>query len=218
MRIGTWNLAGHWGAGHRDLLGSLDCDVLLLTEVATAVELPGYQMHPTDGFMAAGRYWAAVASRVGLRPMADPHRASVMAEVDGLRMCASILPWRSCGRSAPWTGKSTTEKTTNAVADIEAAGPDVWGGDWNHRLCGTEYAGSGQGAERIRAAVERLGLVVPTVGLPHRLTGSSAIDHIAVPRSWDVVSAQRVSGVVGGAALSDHDAYIVTAAPTETLF
>ena len=210
MRIGTWNLAGRWDARHMELVLSLDCDVLLLTEVSTRVALPEYRLHGTVGMMAHGRHWAAVASRTGLRALPDPHGASAMAEVEGMRVCASILPWRSCGRSEPWVGTSTGEKTVNAVADIEKSRPEVWGGDWNHSLSGTEYTGSGSGAERIRTAAERLGLAIPTVGLPHRRAELTSIDHVALPTWWEVASAQRVSGVLGGVVLSDHDAYVVT--------
>jgi len=218
VRVGTWNLEGRWDARHLEFVLSLDCDVLLLTEVCSRVALPGYQLHATAGWMARGRHWAAVGSRTGLRPLPDPHGASAMVEIDGLRVCTSILPWRSCGGGTPWSGTSTGEKTVSAVAAIEASEPDVWGGDWNHGLSGTEYTGSGLGADRIRTATERLGLVVPTVGLPHRRSALSSIDHVAIPSSWDVALADRVSGVVDGVALSDHDAYIVMAAPTETRF
>jgi hypothetical protein len=35
------------------------------------------------------------------------------------------------------------------------------------------------------------------------------IDHIAVPRSWEVQAAQLHPAVAEGARLSDHDAYVV---------
>lgn len=213
VRIGTWNLAGRWGAHHLELVLSLDCDILLLTEVSTRVSLPGYCLHPTAGLMARGRYWAAVGAWTDLRPLPDPHGASAMAEVGGVRVCASILPWRTCGACEPWVGTSSEEKTAEAVAAVEAAGPMVWGGDWNHGLVGTEGAGSIGGRQRIISAVDRLGLVVPTEYLPHRLPRRYAIDHVAVPNTWEIVAAERVSGVVGGVALSDHDAYVVTGSP-----
>ena len=50
MRIGTWNLGGRWGDQHRAFLRRRDCDVWLLTEVRTDVQLHGYQ---TPGFVRA---------------------------------------------------------------------------------------------------------------------------------------------------------------------
>lgn len=97
VRIGTWNLAGRWDARHLALIETMDCDVLLLTEVSECVELPGYDLHLGGLSMMPKRRWAAVASRLPMRPMPDPHGASAMAELEGLRVCSTILPWRSCG-------------------------------------------------------------------------------------------------------------------------
>lgn len=213
VRIGTWNLAGRWDTRHLELLLALDCDVLLLTEVSTRAGLPGYHLHPTAGLMAPGRHWATVAARTDLVPLPDPHGASAMAEIDGVRVSASILPWRSCGSREPWVGTSSAEKTAQAVAAVEAARPEIWGGDWNHGLVGAEHAGSIGGRQQILAAVGRLGLAVPTGQLPHRRQGLYSIDHVAVPGGWEVVASQRVSGVVDGVALSDHDAYVVATVP-----
>ncbi|MQW75290.1 hypothetical protein GHK92_05335 [Nocardioides sp. dk4132] len=35
-----------------------------------------------------------------------------MAEVEGLRVCSSVLPWHACGSRAPWTGTTSAEKTS----------------------------------------------------------------------------------------------------------
>jgi len=101
MRIGTWNLAGRWDARHLALLEAMNCDVLLLTEVSERVELPAHDLHLGEALMAPRRRWAAVASRSALRPLPDPHGASAMAEVEGIGVCSSVLPWRSCGSRAP---------------------------------------------------------------------------------------------------------------------
>ena len=114
------NLAGRWDARNLALIDTMDCDVLLLTEVSERVELPGHGLHLGGPSMMPKRRWAAVASRQPLRPMPDPHGASAMAELGGLLVCSSILPWRSCGTQDPWAGATTAEKTIDAVAAVEA--------------------------------------------------------------------------------------------------
>ena len=79
MRIGTWNLAGRWDPRHLALIETMDCDVLLLTEVSERVELPGYDLHLGRLLMSPKRRWAAVASRLPMVPLPDPHGASAMA-------------------------------------------------------------------------------------------------------------------------------------------
>lgn len=82
----------------------------------------------------------------------------------------------------------------------------MWGGDWNHALIGPESAGSRAGRAAIAGLAGRLGLRVPTSGLPHRLGGAQrTIDHIAVSAALPVRLAHRVPAP----RLSDHDAYVV---------
>lgn len=209
MRIGTWNLQGRWDARHRDLIDGMNCDVLLLTEVSEQVDLPGYGLHLGQQLMMPKRRWAAVASRLEVRPLPDPHGASAMVELEGLGVCSSILPWRGCGTRDPWTDGNTAEKTRAAVAAIEDAQPSVWGGDWNHAVSGREWAGSVAGRLHVLAAVERLDLQVPTAASPHQIESLLSIDHIAVPKSWAVGPTQRHQALVGEDRLSDHDAYVV---------
>lgn len=161
--------------------------------------------------MVPRRSWATVASRLPMRPLPDPHGASAMAEVDGIRFCSSVLPWRNCGNEDPWMGANTAERTIAAVAAVEAAAPTVWGGDWNHTLSGGEWSGSLAGRKALLDAVERLGLQVPTADAPHQNEGLS-IDHIAVPKSWVDSPARRHRAFVGESRMSDHDAYVVEAA------
>jgi endonuclease/exonuclease/phosphatase family metal-dependent hydrolase len=215
VRIGTWNLEGRWDDRHLDLITRMDCDVLLLTEVSERVHLAEYEMHLGDQLMARQRRWAAVATRqLPLRPLPAPHGASAMVELEGLRVCSSILPWRGCGTRGPWTGSTTSEKTSAAVAEIEAHAPSVWGGDWNHALSGREWTGSIDGRRTLLAAVERLQLQVPTAEMPHQIDGLVSIDHLAVPTTWEVRATQRYRAFVGAARISDHDAYVVDAVPS----
>ena len=213
MRIGTWNLAGRWDDRQRALLETMDCDVLLLTEVSERLDVPGYDLHLGRQLMAPKRRWAAVASRLPASPEPDPHGASAMVALEGLRVCSSILPWRSCGTSDPWVGATSAEKTSAAVAAVETSAPSVWGGDWNHALSGKERAGSVAGRQSLLGAIDRLKLYVPTASSPHQIEELLSIDHIAVPVSWVVSVTQRHRAVVGETRLSDHDAYVVEASP-----
>lgn len=212
MRISTWNLEGKWSHAHRDVLMGEDCDLWLLTEVAAGTRLPGYAAVITVADMAPGKAWAAVFSRLALAALSDPHPASVAARVGDLVVCASVLPWRSCGDADPWKGRNQDERTTAAVdALVQAlpAEPLVWGGDFNHALRGTEVAGSAGGAARTRAAADDRGLRFPTIGAGHRRPGVLTIDHIGVPKQWQAeVEHHRVDS-----ALSDHDVYVVDVDP-----
>lgn len=209
VRIGTWNLEGRWDERHLELITRMACDLLLLTEVPERVELPETNLHIGAGLMAPRRRWAAIATCWPLRALDDPHGASAMAEIAGLRVCSSILPWRGSGDRDPWRGGDTAERTEAAVSSIELGGPAVWGGDWNHALLGREWSGSQRGRQAIAGAVDRLGLQVPTNRAPHRIDGLLSIDHIAVPSDWKVLEVLRHSASVDGVRISDHDAYVV---------
>lgn len=213
MQIGTWNLAGRWTSSHLDFLKRLDCDVLLLTEVSDRTEIPGYHGHLSGTAMARDRRWAGVFSRSFLDPRDDPHPASAMAVTMGRTFCSSVLPWRSCGDRLPWIGGRHEDRTKHAVASLTDRLPStdlVWGGDWNHALEGKEYAGSLGGRRHLLAAVEHLGLKVPTSALPHRIEGLASIDHVGVGAHQAVRSAERVQADDGPLRLSDHDAYVVS--------
>ena len=208
MRIGTWNLAGRWSPNHLDLLTEADCDVWLLTEVSQRVTSPGFYAHVTGALMQPTKYWAGVYSRRPLTGLPDPHPASAAAVVDGTTYCSSILPWKGSDGPPFWPGDNHAARTEFAVIALLgglASIPLVWGGDWNHSLSGPEMAGSKAGREHILAAVDKLGLRVPTAELPHRLEGLLSIDHVAVASERAVVSAARLSAV----GLSDHDCYVV---------
>jgi hypothetical protein len=209
MRIGVWNLQGRWDGRHCQQIQAMSCDVVLLTEVSERVVIPGMELHRTAATIAPRRRWAAVAARKQVRGLADPHGATAMAEIDGLRVCSSILPWRSCGTREPWKGTTTAEKTAAAVADIEAAAPTAWGGDWNHAMSGREWSGSQGGRRSIVEAVDRLGLQIPTARAPHQIDGLLSIDHIAIPAAWATSEVEHHSAVLGGARISDHDAYVI---------
>jgi hypothetical protein len=209
VRIATWNLEGRWDLRHVAILEGMDCDVLLLTEVRDETEIPGMSLHKTKLEMVPRRRWAAVASRSELTALPDPHGAAAMAEVNGLRFCSSDLPWRGFAGWWPDVGGSQAEMTIAAVADIEAAAPQIWGGDWNHTLTGPDWTGTNEGRSSILGAVDRLDLTVLTSGSPLRDSGGLSVDHIATPASWSAVSVEHRVASVDGKRISDHDAYVV---------
>jgi hypothetical protein len=207
MRIGTWNLDRGWKPAHHEFLRAQKCDVWLLTEVNDKLRLDGWHEVRTSTRMKRGQAWAAIFSRLPLSSGFEPHPASIAARVDGVLFCCSILPWRGCDSDAPWLGERHADKTANALEQLISAMPAgelVWGGDWNHALAGTEYAGSLEGRRALQQAVSARGLRVPTETLPHRIVGLLSIDHVAIPSAWSA-TAQRVPAD----GLSDHDAYVV---------
>lgn len=219
VRIGTWNLAGRWSNDHRTLLLGADCDTWLLTEVNEATILPGYELHASEARMAPCRRWAAVASKVHMELEPDPHPASARVRIGSTTYVSSILPWRSCGSGPPWVGDRHVDKTENAVGELvenlHDGSPLVWGGDWNHALTGTEYAGSMGGRRAVLAALESLGLEARTADLPHAIEGLHTIDHLAVPAGVRA-EASRIDASHDGKRLSDHDAYVVELDPARS--
>lgn len=212
MRLGTWNLAGRWDARHLTLIEAMDYDVLLLTEVSERVELPGYDLHLADLVMAPKGRRSAVASKLPMRPMPDPHGASTMAGVDGFRVCSSILAWRSCGTQAPWAGATRAERTSAAVSAVEVAAPTVWGGDWNHALSGRE-SGRARSQDSVTCSRRSSGWDSESpASSSHQIEDLLSIDHVAVSKSWVVGATQRHRAFVGETRISDHDAYVVDAA------
>jgi hypothetical protein len=78
-------------------------------------------------------------------------------------------------------------------------------------MSGREWSGSKHGRRSILEAVDRLGLQLPTAGLPHQIEGLLSIDHIAVPADWRVLEVEHHPAFAGGARISDHDAYVIEA-------
>jgi hypothetical protein len=213
LRIGTWNLQGRWSPAHTAMLERHECDVWLLTEVNNDLELSGFHAHRSAALMAARRCWSAVLTRESVQALTDPHPASAAITMDGATYCASVLPWRSCGRSWPWVGDRHADKTAAAINDLDDAlplGPIVWGGDWNHALIGKEYSGSLGGRSAIAQMLARRQLQVPTSEFPHRIDGLLSIDHIALDQTVGVARVERF--IAKG--LSDHDGYLVETAST----
>jgi hypothetical protein len=216
MRIGTWNLDARWSAKHAAFLHDQAADVWCLTEVAPRAiangRIAGYAAVGSTGRMARGQVYAVVAAHIAPTDARCPHPATVVAEVGGITVASSVLPWRGAG-SQPggvWAGSRLRDWLADALAAIQASGATVWGGDWNRNLAGGwQFVGTARGDKAIRDAVDAMGLVVATAELPHQKPGLFAIDHVSVPASWRVRSARRIAAD----GLSDHDAYIVDAEP-----
>ena len=208
LRIGTWNLAA--GSGEGAFLTSLDCDVLLLTEVSPDMKMDGYNLRCSQGVMACGQHFAVVATRAE-PDCARPHDASVASALGPTTFMASVLPWRSAMSSDGFLGDGQGERTRGAVEAISVgwpAGTVVWGGDRNHELTGRLGAGAKNGRDVILHLLRERKLQVPTSVLGAE-GGYGSIDHIAVPQDWKIMSVERHVAMVGSRRLSDHDAYVV---------
>jgi hypothetical protein len=212
MRIGTWNLDAGWTRRHAAVLSDADCDVWLVTEMVDGVSLPGYAVHFCAARMSPGQHYAAVLSRLAMEPLSDPHPASAAVRIDGLTFCSSVLPWRSKDDPLVWGEGDQGARTTAAVQALRASlipSESVWGGDFNHPLVGsTRWCGSAAGRQAIEQLATSLGITMVTASLPGRLAGTCSIDHIGVPTAWTITEASRIALPP---ALSDHDAYVVTA-------
>lgn len=216
IKVGTWNLDGHWSDQHESLLISEQCDVWLLTEVHPSIHVNRFNIHLSAQRMSRGQHYAAILSRSPLTPIPHPHPASVAAVVEDITFCSSILPWAGCAGQpvSPWhNGESVSEMVRETVDSLIGKLPKgslVWGGDWNQNLeGGWQHVGSKGGQSHICDALKVLELQIPTKDLPHRINGAYTIDHIAVPKRWECSNATRVST----AGLSDHDAYMIDATP-----
>ena len=210
MRIGTWNVDARWDPRHQRLVSEQACDVWLLTEIPDKVVLPGFRRHTTQGHMARGQFWAAIFAR-DLTPLDEPDPATAAATFGEVTLWSSVLPWPSCGRQGPWAGDRHDDRIRTALDGLQArrpAGDLIWGGDWNHSL-EERVLGSRVGRASLVELLDAFGLQVPTAALPHQIAGAKSIDHIAVPASWQIRSAERVHAEADGRRLSDHDAYVV---------
>ena len=210
VRIGTWNLEGKWSPEHLALLDRADCDVWLLTEVHIDASIPGMQVHRTAEVMRPQKAWAAIFSTFDADPQPDPHRATALAHIDGLRFMSSVLPWRSCGSSWPGSSLAEKQRATLDALRVHINETTIWGGDWNQALEGSEYVGSLDGRDQVIELIHAARLTVPTRSLGSAAPGQRSIDHIAVPTGWDVDGAHRVPAEVDGYRLSDHDAYVIS--------
>ena len=219
IRVGTWNLAGRWSAGHQRFLEDAACDVWLLTEVPAAFSLGVGDVVRSQVTGTRGRSWAAVWSAEPLVDLTSPHEAAALARRGGTVFCSCVLPWRGARATWPDDGANIAEMTRVALErmapDLRAARDAlVWGGDWNHAMKGREYAGSAAGRTAITGLLEELEFTVATSDAPHRIDGLLSIDHIAVPTAWPTGRCERLVATAEERRLSDHDAYVVSLSPS----
>jgi hypothetical protein len=164
--------------------------------------------------MSRGQYYAGVLTRLAMQPQPDPHPASAAVSIKGVTFCSSILPWAGKDDPRVWGDGNQGERTRTAVRSLAAAlAPtrSVWGGDFNHAIDGPlTWSGSAVGRAQIDGLIAVGELTMPTARLPHRRPGSLSIDHVGTPHDWTIIDASRIEVA---AALSDHDAYVVTAEP-----
>lgn len=213
MRIATWNMDGKWHPAHLELLGALDADVLLLTEVHRDAAIIGYEQQRTQASIkGTNSSWSAIVSRVGLTPLPDPHPASAAAVIDGVSVISSVMPWPRAVDLWPWGSTNHTERmaeTAEGLSEKVGRGATIWGGDWNTPLTGN-IAGFTRAAQVALLDVLRgTPLQVPTINLPAKNGLQTSIDHIAVPKAWSILAVARVQT----GKLSDHDAYWVDVDP-----
>lgn len=215
MRIGTWNLEGRWSADHARAMAGARCDVWLLTAIRPRVSLEGYHQHLATALIAEGNHWAGLLSRWPIEPEPDPHPASALGRIDGHLYCASVLPWPLLHEDGVdlWEGEdhlSRVTSTIEALAPVLGGAEAVWGGAWNQPLAGNIVGYSRTVQEALGAAVDDLGMQVPTATLRARNGRQNTVDQVAVPKTWLLADAGAVT--VDGA-LSDHDIYWVEASP-----
>lgn len=221
MRIGTWNMAG-WlaeagvaGVVARRRLRRVAAD-RSQRERRTARLSPASGPGAHGAASSVGRRLQPVAAHAPARPSRGQRRAA--AVVAGVTYCSTILPWRGSGGEPTWPGaelprdqhsgrmRFALETLLSGLSPTDL----VWGGDWNQALDGPESTGSRGGRRHLLAAIDKLGLQVPTADLPHRLDGHLSIDHIGVPRDRRVIGVEHRTAV----GLSDHDCYVVEVEPT----
>lgn len=204
---------GGWSRGHQAVLRELDCDLMLLTEPHVDVEIAGHRIHATSRRMGPKKHWAAILTNGVIERIDDPYPASAAALVDGILVCASVLPWPLAGENWPWgppDHQLRMELNLDHIVKAMTSDLIIWGGDWNQPLTGN-LAGFRRAARAsILCVVDRLRLQVPTASLPGRHQPQCSIDHIAVPHSWSIRAAGHVAVE---RSLSDHDAYWVEVHP-----
>lgn len=240
MRLGTWNLRSYprptspRGERIAVFLTEHAVDVWLLSEVSAvwAVEGSHVAVSASQPGMHVDHRLAGVQATVPLVPLTvdSDHPGEMglclvrlpLPEGGGTALVASsVLPWRSAQKYWPGLPAGTAEAfqfvLAHHVERMLAARQEgevlVWGGDLNQELQRPFIAGTVAGEEHVRAALETLGLRVLTASGEHDVPGCSAIDHLAVPPSWEhsPVVVHRPSGQL--TPLSDHAAYTVDVQP-----
>ena len=236
MRIGTYNLklcpTSSWPRGQAiaDWMESQDVDVWLLTEVHRdwTPDSGRVVVSSPRGGAPAEKRWSGIQTELPFGELRTPADAShageeglVLARLqldDGSVLVAcSVLPWKGAGKYWPGLPEGQAAEfrhvldhhVTRISAERLDGEPLIWGGDFNQPLTPPFRGSTDKGAEGLRTAFDRLGLVALTERAEHLNGTSSAIDHLAVSR--DLVVGEPAAEVHrpawNGGHLSDHAAY-----------
>lgn len=166
--------------------------------------------------MSPKRRWAAVASRLPMRPMPDPHGASAMAEVYGIRFAPRSSPGGTAATRIPGWVRTHCREDHRRCCRRGSRRPNGLGRRLESRSV-RSGVGRLDGRAAVRARVGRTsGLHVLTATSPHQIEDRLSIDHMAVPKSWVVSATHRHRAFVGETRISDHDAYVVEVAGAST--
>jgi endonuclease/exonuclease/phosphatase family metal-dependent hydrolase len=240
--IGTWNLEAYAsrlsarGEQQTRALSQHDADLWFLTELHADWAIDGHSIHfaaprpeapETHRKAAISTAWPMtpiprrgnpVEGRLSMARILEPSTDETI-----LAVC-SVLPWR--GATPRWRDLLDRDVTfadvfvhvldyvVNRIHEERRDGEAViWGGDFNQALAGRDYVGSNAGRAALASAFEDLKLQVPTMFLPAHIEAHPAIDHIAVPVTWELQGAPQVHRPFHGPRpLSDHALYVVEAA------
>lgn len=241
--IGTWNLETYAprdsvrGERQSRALSRHDADLWFLTELHADWAIDGHSIHFSAPRPEAPvtRRKAAISSRWDLKPIPkrdDPVEGRFcMARVldpstrKSILAVCTVLPWR--GATPHWRELLNRDLTfaeafthvldyvVQRIHEERLEGEAViWGGDLDQSLAGRDYVGSLIGRVALTNAFDDLELKVPTMHLPAHIDAHPAIDHIAIPATWQLQKPPGVHKPVHETKpLSDHALYIVEASP-----
>jgi hypothetical protein len=207
-------------------------DIWLLTEVHRDWDQT-LVVSPARGGGPEWKRWAGIASSAELEalpPHGDPRHAGeeglCLARLNtggdaaspSILVACSVLPWKGAGPHWPGlpSGGQLAEfrhVLDHHVARIHAERLDgecvIWGGDFNQPLIGPFWGATQTGADDLRSALDKLGVVALTERAEHLNGTTGAIDHLAV--SPELTHGEAVASVHrpirDGKPLSDHAAY-----------
>jgi hypothetical protein len=239
MILGTWNLQGVAAPSSAKGLAQVadiltqTADVWFLTEVQEPLRIPGMGIthSPAEKNVTHAGRWSAIATHWHIEPVAtsnDPisclfcmtHLTDPMSGNRVLAV-ASVTPWR--GAANHWRTYLDRQLGHADLCDIvyghvavqieqklRRGGRLVWGDDFNQGLNGRDYVGALQNRATLIRMLARMGLQVPTMNLAALIEEHPAIDHIALPSDWKLVSEPlRGCAERNGSPLSDHAPYVV---------
>jgi len=235
VRIGTWNLKlcpsstsvrGQAIASWKD---DQDAELWLLTEVHR--DWPQLAaVSPPRRIANEVKRWAGIQTTLPLgqlRTTGDPTHAGEeglsparLHLGDGstsVLVACSVLPWKGAGQCWPGLPSGQLEEFRHVldhhvarIHDERRDGePVIWGGDFNQPLVGPFWGSTKTGAELLREAFDKVGVIPLTENTKHLNGETHAIDHVAVSRDLiiDGAVAEVHRPTVDGSNLSDHAAY-----------